>query len=82
MAADDQLFVDVLAFGLMGRRLTEGVLREAQFGFAGAGLTGKEVVVHDQATGDLIKRGGEVFAHVTPGTGLTFQDFEWSFGNW
>lgn len=79
--ADDQFFLDVLVFE-MGGFAREGVLREAQFGLVGDVLTGKEYVVYDQATGDLMKRGGEVFAHVTPGTVLTFQDFEWSYGNW
>jgi Ca2+-binding RTX toxin-like protein len=82
--ADDQFLLDPLAFGFGFRAgpLREGILREARFGLAGLVLTGKEFVIYDQSTGDLSTRQGAVFAHVTPGTDLTFQDFEWSYGNW
>ncbi len=63
-----------------------GGLKAAQFGLVGSVLTGHELVLYDQATGDLSSTGhgggpggstAVVFAHVTPGMVLTFHDFEW-----
>lgn len=82
-AAADQILLDFFSFDAgLNRPPQEGVIREARFGLAGASLTGSEVVVYDQATGNIMTRDGDVFAHVLAGTVLTYQDFEWSYGNW
>ncbi len=64
-----------------------GNMTAAQFGLVGGVLTGHELVLYDETTGDLSSTGhalgpgggstAVVFAHVTPGMVLTFHDFEW-----
>lgn len=56
-----------------------GGIRAGQFGLVGTALTGREVVLYDQATGDITMKDHHVFAHVAPGLALTFHDFEWYF---
>lgn len=81
--AMDRILLDVFSFYANGNRPPEeGRIKVGQFGLTGAALTGREAVIYDQATGDLMTRDMEVFAHVTPGTVLTFLDFEWSWGSW
>ena len=61
-------------------------IARADFGlFGAADLTGRERVLYDPTTGNLFKTdtghigngATSVFAHVTPGTALTFHDFVW-----
>ena len=63
----------------------EGAMKAGQFGLVGSLLTGKELVLYNQATGELSNTdhafgppaSAGVFAQVTPGMVLTFHDFVW-----
>lgn len=62
-----------------------GVLKAGHFGLVGSVLTGRELVLYDQTTGELFNTDRAfagpgsigVFAHVTPGMILTHDDFAW-----
>jgi Ca2+-binding RTX toxin-like protein len=79
----DQILLDFFSFNQgPGRPIKEGVIRAAQFGLIDGVLTGKEKVLYDPTSGDLMTKDHSVFAHVAAGTVLTYHDFEWSYGNW
>lgn len=75
---NDQIMLAPYAFGIQ-RFWEPGEINVGRFGLIGSALTGKERVLYDQDTGDLMTKDHEVFAHVTPGTVLTYQDFEWGY---
>ncbi len=60
-----------------GINLPVGDMTRGQFGVVGEGLTGRESILYDPATGTLATHGGKVFARLDPGLALTFHDFVW-----
>ena len=71
----DHFELAAISFKLFALR--SGDMSAAQFGIVGTALTGKERVLYDQDTGELTNRDGQIFAQVTPGLALTFNDFDW-----
>lgn len=75
--AKDQIILNPGSFTT--NSVIEGVIKAARFGLIGSTLTGNELVLYDSATGNLMTSTQEVFAHVMPGTAVTYLDFEWAF---
>lgn len=74
-AGEDRFLLDSFSFTF--RPVGTGQLKAGQFGIVGDVLTGRELVLYDQDSGNLSTPSGDVFAHVTPGTVLSYHDFSW-----
>ncbi|MBC7738267.1 MAG: hypothetical protein H7245_13860 [Candidatus Saccharibacteria bacterium] len=82
--AKDQilLYWNSFAFFDSPRGPMEGVIKAAQFALIGEELTGKEIVLYDQDTGEVMTGNHSIFARVAADTILTYHDFELTYGNW